>query len=61
MKKYIKNIVVCLVCFLFIILLNFALPRLISGDPVAYLTGMDEGSMSVEQYELYRNALHIDE
>ena len=42
MKKYIKNIVVCLVCFLFIILLNFALPRLISGDPVAYLTGMDE-------------------
>ncbi len=61
MKKYIKNIVVCLVCFLFIILLNFALPRLISGDPVAYLTGMDEGSMSVEQYEFYRNALHIDE
>jgi len=60
-KKYIKNIIVCVVCFLFIILLNFALPRLIPGDPVAYLTGMDEQSMSVEQYKFYRSALHIDE
>lgn len=61
MRKYVKNIIICLICFLAIVVLNFALPRLVPGDPVAYLTGMDEGGMSVAQYEYYRHALHLDE
>lgn len=61
MKKYLNNLITCVICFIFIVILNFALPRLMSGDPVAYLTGVDEESMSVVQYEYYRNALHLND
>lgn len=61
MKKYSKNILVALLCFLVIVVLNFLLPRLLPGDPVAYLTGMAEDEMSAVQVEHYRQALHLDE
>ena len=61
MKKHIRNIVVALVCFLIVIILNFLIPRLLPGDPVAYLTGMAEEDMTTAQYEYYRQALHLDE
>ena len=35
MKKYIKNIAVALVCFLVVVVLNFMLPRMLPGDPIA--------------------------
>lgn len=44
-----------------VIVLNFLLPRLLPGDPVAYLTGFAEEDMSPEKYEAYRSALHLDE
>lgn len=61
MKKYLKHIITALVCFLFIVILNFALPRLLQGDPIAYLTGFDEEEMSAELYNYYYHALHLDE
>lgn len=61
MKKHIKNIWVALLCFLVIIVLNFLLPRLLPGNPIAYLTGMAEEDMSVAQVEYYTQALHLDE
>lgn len=61
MKKYIKNIMIALLCFLAVIGLNFLLPRLLPGDPVAYLTGMAEEEMTGAQYSYYRQALHLDE
>lgn len=61
MKKYVKHIVTAIICFLAIVALNFALPRLIPGDPVAYLTGFDEEEMAPEKYEYYYHALHLDE
>ena len=61
MKKYLKHIIIALVCFLFIVILNFALPRLLQGDPIAYLTGFDEEEMSAELYNYYYHALHLDE
>lgn len=61
MKKYGKNILIALVCFLVVIVLNFLLPRLLPGDPVAYLTGMAEQDMTPAQYAHYRKALHLDE
>lgn len=61
MKKYSKNIVIALSCFLVVIVLNFLLPRLLPGDPVAYLTGMAEEEMTGAQYSYYREALHLDE
>ena len=50
-----------MICFLIVIALNFLLPRLLPGDPIAYLTGFSEEDMSAEKYEYYRNALHLNE
>ena len=60
-KKHIKNIAVALVCFLVVIVLNFALPRMLPGDPIAYLTGMVEEDMTPAQYAYYEEALHLNE
>ena len=61
MKKYLSNIVISLICFLFVILLNFALPRMLPGDPIAYLSGFAEEEMTAVQIEYYRDALHLDD
>jgi len=60
-KKHIKNIAVALVCFLVVIVVNFALPRMLPGDPIAYLTGMAEEDMTPAQYAYYEEALHLNE
>jgi peptide/nickel transport system permease protein len=60
-KKYIRNIAIALVCFLVVIVLNFLLPRLLPGNPIAYLTGMAEEDMTPAKQEYYRQALHLDE
>lgn len=60
-NKYLKHILTAVVCFLFVLVLNFALPRMLPGDPVAYLTGFEEEEMTEETYEFYREALHLDE
>lgn len=63
MKKYIKNIIVALLCFLSVVVLNFLLPRMIPGDPVAYLAGFDEEDFELDQeeYDRYYKLLHLDE
>ena len=61
MKKYVNSIFTALVCFLVVILLNFILPRLLPGDPIAYLSGFAEEDMSAAQYERYADALHLNE
>ena len=38
-----------LVCFLLVVVLNFFLPRLLPGNPVAYLTGFSEQDMTPAQ------------
>ena len=59
MKKYMKNIFIALVCFLIVVVLNFALPRMLPGNPIAYLSGFAEEEMTVTQYEYYYDALHL--
>lgn len=60
-RKYTKSIYTALVCFLIVIVLNFFLPRMLPGNPIAYLTGFAEEDMTPRQYEYYRSALHLDE
>ena len=60
MKKYRKNLILALVCFLIVIVLNFFLPRLLPGNPIAYLTGFSEEDMTPAQVAYYRQALHLD-
>ena len=69
MKKYIKHIIIAFISFLLIVILNFLLPRLLPGNPIGYLTGLNEEGMSAEKYAFYRlsdsrcarHALHLDE
>ena len=60
MKKYGKNLILALVCFLVVVALNFFLPRLLPGNPIAYLTGFSEEDMTPAQVTYYRQALHLD-
>ena len=61
MRKYYKDTLTALVCFFVVLILNFLLPRLLPGDPIAYLTGFSEEEMTVKQIENYRMALHLDD
>mgnify|MGYP004566560401 FL=1 len=61
MKNYKKSLLLALACFLIVIVLNFFLPRLLPGDPVAYLTGFSEEEMTPAQVSYYRQALHLDQ
>ena len=49
MKKYRKNLILALVCFMIVIVLNFFLPRLLPGNPIAYLTGFSEEDAQILQ------------
>ena len=60
MKDYRKNVRLALVCFLLVVVLNFFLPRLLPGDPVAYLTGFSEQDMTPAQVAFYEDALHLN-
>lgn len=61
MKKYGRRILAVGFCFLVIVAVNFALPRMLPGNPVAYLTGMAEEDMTPVQIQYYTHALHLDE
>lgn len=61
MKNYKKNMLLAMVCFLLVIVLNFFLPRLLPGNPVAYLTGFSEEDMTPAQVAYYEDALHLNE
>ncbi len=61
MKSFVKSMLTALVCFLVVILLNFALPRLLPGDPIAYLSGFAEEDLTTAQVARYRESLHLDE
>lgn len=60
MKKYVKHIITAIVAFMFVVVLNFALPRLMPGDPVHMLTGSDVEVISPETYDYYYSALGLD-
>ena len=49
-----------LVCFLLVVVLDFFLPRLLPGNPVAYLTGFSEQDMTPAQVVFYEDALHLN-
>lgn len=53
MRNAKKKLLISCICLFFIILFNFALPRLMPGDTVLMLTGMDEQQVTQEQYEMY--------
>ena len=61
MKKYLRHILIALTAFLAILVVNFALPRMLPGDPVFLLTGFDSEVLSQELYDSYYTALGLDQ
>lgn len=60
MKKYLRHISIALVSFAVVLIVNFALPRLMPGDPVQMLTGIDSDILSAELYDKYYTELGLD-
>ena len=48
-----KGLLTSLACLLLITVFNFALPRLMPGDTVLMLVGMDEAQVSEQEYAFY--------
>lgn len=59
-RDLVRKAAAALLCLLLVVLINFFLPRLMPGDPVLMLTGMDEDALSAEQYDSYREKLGLD-
>lgn len=55
-----KKLIISFVCLLIITIFNFMLPRLMPGDTVLMLVGMDEEVVSEEQYEYYKEKIGAD-
>ncbi len=60
MKAISKKLICEFICLLFIIIINFLLPRMMPGDAVLMLTGMDEEAITQAQYESYKVKLGLD-
>lgn len=58
-KKLTRSIAFSIVALTLILLVNFFLPRLMPGDPLAFLIGSDEG-ISEEEYNEYYHAMGLD-
>ncbi|MEG0852960.1 MAG: ABC transporter permease [Angelakisella sp.] len=56
----VRKAAAALLCLLLIVLINFFLPRMMPGDPVLMLTGMDEDALSQQQYDAYKVKLGLD-
>ena len=59
-KKLLREILIIFVSFLVILLFNFLLPRLLPGDPVSNLIGIDLEYIPKEQYDFYYKSLGLD-
>lgn len=60
-KKTLKILIFSFFSLLAIICVNFFLPRLMPGDPVLMLTGLDEdAALTAEKYAEYYTALGLD-
>ncbi len=61
MGKKIRNaLIFSLIAFIAIFVLNFFLPRLMPGDPLANLIGADEKTISQEEYDALYKAMGLD-
>lgn len=59
-KKIRRALIFSLIAFIAIFILNFFLPRLMPGDPLANLIGADEKTISQEEYEALYIQMGLD-
>ncbi len=56
-----KKIWISLICLAVMVVFNFALPRLMPGDTVLMLVGMDEQAVSRAEYDAYAQKLGVND
>ncbi|MDR2501666.1 MAG: ABC transporter permease [Oscillospiraceae bacterium] len=61
MIQSVRGLLSALVCLLVIVSVNFFLPRLMPGDPVLMLTGLEDDLVSEAEYRMYREKLGVDD
>lgn len=59
MKEVLKRTGWALACLIVVVLINFFLPRMMPGDPVLMLTGMEEEAVSEAKYDEYYRRLGL--
>ncbi|MDR0863098.1 MAG: ABC transporter permease [Oscillospiraceae bacterium] len=60
MKQTIRQLISAFACLLVIVAVNFFLPRMMPGDPVLMLTGLEDDLVSQAEYAMYREKLGLD-
>lgn len=60
-RNTVTRLAASLCCLVLVTVMNFLLPRLLPGDPVLMLTGMDDAAVTAQQYDQYRAALGLTE
>jgi peptide/nickel transport system permease protein len=61
MKQTLRQLISAIACLGVIIVVNFFLPRMMPGDPVLMLTGLEDDLVSQAEYDMYREKLGLDE
>ncbi|GHV87242.1 ABC transporter permease [Spirochaetia bacterium] len=61
MKQTFRQLISAIACLFVIVTVNFFLPRLMPGDPVLMLTGLEDGLVSQAEYDMYHEKLGLDE
>lgn len=59
-KKLARSIIFSAVALAAIVIVNFFLPRLMPGDPLAFLIGADDSAISAEEYDEYYSEMGLD-
>lgn len=60
-RKLGKSVIFSVIALIAIFAVNFFLPRLMPGDPLANLVGADESTMSKEEYDALYKEMGLDQ
>ncbi len=59
-KKLLTSLIFSIVCLMAIFVVNFFLPRLMPGDPLAFLMGAEDSEFTQEDYDYYYHEMGLD-
>lgn len=60
LKRTVRGLIFAAVCLAALFAVNFFLPRLMPGDPLAFLIGADESGITQEEYDYYYSEMGLD-
>lgn len=60
-KKLLTSLIFSIICLVAIFVVNFFLPRLMPGDPLAFLMGAEDAEFTQEDYDYYYHEMGLDQ